>query len=189
MQATALEIPGCYLLRGIQIEDSRGNFFKLFHSPTLASLGLETEFPESFLTTSRRGVIRGMHFQIPPADHAKLVCCVTGRARDGLVDLRKGSPTFGKSISFILSPDDPAVLYIPRGVAHGFAAHTDDTRMWYLVSSVHAPAMDAGIRFDSVDIDWWADGPQMSEPLLSSRDLNFPVLEDYPSPFIYDPRQ
>jgi dTDP-4-dehydrorhamnose 3,5-epimerase len=189
MQAIPLDIPGCYLLQGIRPEDARGDFFKLFHAPTLAALGLETHFPESYLSTSRRGVIRGMHFQTPPADHAKLVCCVTGRARDGLVDLRKGSPTFGKSCTLILSQDAPDVLYVPRGVAHGFAAHEDDTRMWYLVSSVHAPAMDAGIRFDSVGINWWADGPRIIEPVLSVRDRDFPALQDFPTPFVYGRRQ
>ncbi|MDF3834014.1 dTDP-4-dehydrorhamnose 3,5-epimerase family protein [Cupriavidus basilensis] len=179
MRLEPLALAGCFRLLGNRLEDSRGDFFKLFHAPTLAGLGLETDFTESFVSTSRAGVIRGMHFQRPPKDHAKLVCCLSGRARDGLVDLRPGSPTFGASTSLILSADAPEVLYVPRGVAHGFAAHVENTQMWYLVSSVHDPAADAGVHVHGVGIDWWTDGPATVEPILSARDQQFPALDAY----------
>lgn len=176
-------MPGCYLLHGNRLGDARGDFLKLFHAPTLAALGLETAFAESYVSTSHAGVVRGMHFQRPPHDHAKIVCCLSGRARDGLVDLRRNSPMFGRSISLMLSADEPAMIYIPRGIAHGFAAHVDDTRLWYLVSSVHAPDADAGIHADSVGIDWWEGaGPSLPPnfaPNLSARDQVHPTLAAY----------
>ncbi|GJG94155.1 dTDP-4-dehydrorhamnose 3,5-epimerase family protein [Cupriavidus pauculus] len=180
MRAEPLALPGCFLLHGARIGDSRGDFMKLFHAPTLAAQGLETDFAESYVSTSHAGVIRGMHFQRPPHDHAKIVSCLTGRARDGLVDLRRGSPTFGQGISLMLSADAPAMLYIPRGIAHGFAAHVDDTRLWYLVSSVHAPEADAGVHVDSVGIDWFDGAPHVTgAPVLSPRDTQHPALATY----------
>jgi dTDP-4-dehydrorhamnose 3,5-epimerase len=184
MQAIALDLVGCYLLKGARFEDARGDFFKFFHAPTLAALGLETNFVESYITTSHQGVVRGMHFQLPPSDHAKLVCCITGRVRDGLVDLRKGSPSYGRSTSLILDANEADVLYIPRGVAHGFAAYEDHSRMCYLVSSVHDAAADAGIAWDSVGIDWWAGGPVVT-PVISDRDRKFPALSEFTSPFMF----
>lgn len=181
MRFEALALAGCHLVHGARLGDARGDFTKLFHAPTLAAQGLETAFAESYVSTSHAGVIRGMHFQRPPHDHAKLVCCLTGRARDGLVDLRRGSATFGQSISLMLDSDVPAMLYIPRGIAHGFAAHADDTRLWYLVSTAHEPAADAGIHIDSVGIDWWAGAPALrgSAPVLSPRDTQHPSLAAY----------
>jgi len=83
MEWVELPLSGCYLIRSRRLEDERGNFQKLFHQPSFAAQGLETNFAESYLSSSHRGVVRGMHFQAPPADHAKLVCCIAGRVRDG----------------------------------------------------------------------------------------------------------
>ncbi|KAI3590825.1 dTDP-4-dehydrorhamnose 3,5-epimerase [Cupriavidus sp. U2] len=174
-----LAISGCYLLRVDRHEDARGDFLKLFQGSTLASHALEARFAESFVSTSNAGVIRGMHFQRPPKDHAKLVSCLSGCARDGFTDLRRGSPTFGVSVSVMLRAEDPAVLYLPRGIAHGFAAHRDGTAMWYLVSSEHDPALDAGIHADSVGIDWWEDGPGVTTAIMSARDQALPAMADY----------
>jgi dTDP-4-dehydrorhamnose 3,5-epimerase len=184
-ETIALALPGCYLLIGNRIADDRGDLFKLFHAPTQAKLGLETSFVESFISTSHRGVVRGMHFQCPPAEHAKIMCCISGRARDGLVDLRRGSPTFKQSISLMLSADEPALLYIPAGIAHGFAAYEDSTRMWYLASGVHVPSTDSGVHWDSVGINWWDGGPTVESPIVSPRDQTFCTLADFHSPFSY----
>lgn len=183
MQAVALDIPGCFLLKGQRFNDQRGDFFKLFHSASFAQFGLENDFKESYITTSHKGVVRGMHFQSPPADHAKLVSCITGRVRDGLIDLREGLPSYGRTISFILSSESADALYVPRGVAHGFAAHEDDSRMWYLVGSVHDPVADAGIHWNSVGIDWWEGGPAIAAPIVSDRDEKFPPFSDFSSDF------
>lgn len=123
-------------------------------------------------------MIRGMHFQTPPAQHAKIVFCPVGEILDVVLDLRKNSPTFGQHFSQILSAENHLALYIPEGCAHGFRALTEGAMTFYLVSSVHNPAHDKGIRWDSFGFDWGAEAPVMSE-----RDGSFPQMQDYDSPF------
>lgn len=186
MEWVGLPLAGCWLLRSGRLKDDRGSFRKLFHQPTFAARGLETSFAESYLSSSHRGVIRGMHFQVPPADHAKLVCCIAGRVRDGLVDLRRGSPTYQQSYSLMLSEAQAEAVYIPRGVAHGFAAQEDISVMWYLVSSAHDPQADNGVRWDSVGIDWWAGEAQPENLIVSQRDRSFIPLAAFDSPFVFE---
>lgn len=185
MRAEALAIPGCYLLTLPCFPDARGEFRKLLHAPSLAALGLETGFVESYVSVSHRGVLRGLHFQLPPSDHAKLVSCLTGRARDGLLDLRRGSPAYGQSLSMMLDGSVPQALYVPRGVAHGFAAHSDGTALLYYTTSVHDPERDAGVHADSAGIDWWAGAADMGMPIMSPRDAALPRFQDFESPFIH----
>lgn len=185
MDAQALEIPGCYLLDLPRFPDARGEFRKLLHAPSLAAHGLETAFTESYLSVSHRGVLRGMHFQAPPSDHAKLVTCVSGRARDGLIDLRRGSPTFMQSLSLILDGDVPQAVYVPRGVAHGFAAYRDGTALLYYTTSVHDPSRDSGVHQASVGIDWWQGEEGIAQPLMSPRDAALPGLSAFTTPFSY----
>lgn len=185
MEARALDIPGCYLFSLPRFPDARGEFRKLLHAPTLTALGLEADYAESYVSVSHRGVLRGLHFQAPPSDHAKLVTCVSGRARDGLLDLRRGSPTFRQSLSLILDGDEPQAVYVPRGVAHGFAAHRDQTALLYYTTSVHDPSRDAGVDPRSAGIDWWAGESGMKEPIMSPRDAGLPALDDFITPFTY----
>ncbi len=170
-------LDGCFEILPRQIEDARGMFIKTFHAPAYRELGLETDFVEEYYTTSRCGVLRGLHFQTPPADHAKLVYCVSGTVFDAVLDLRAGSPAFGKCAHIELSAEKRNLLYIPRGLAHGFAALTDCT-MVYKVTSVHSPAQDAGIRWDSAGIPWPGE-----DFIISERDGAFPALADFQSPF------
>ncbi|CAB3630907.1 dTDP-4-dehydrorhamnose 3,5-epimerase family protein [Achromobacter pestifer] len=183
MRAEALAIPGCYLLTLPCFPDARGEFRKLLHAPSLQALGLETDFVESYVSVSHRGVLRGLHFQLPPSDHAKLVSCLTGRARDGLLDLRRGSPTYGQSLSLMLDGAEPQAVYVPRGVAHGFAAHRDGTALLYYTTSVHDPARDAGVHAESAGIDWWVGEAGIGEPLMSPRDAALPRFAEFDSPF------
>jgi len=183
MQLLELELNGCFIVRPGSIDDERGNFRKVFHEPTFTANGLESEFKESYVTTSHLGVIRGMHFQTPPFDHAKLVCCLTGSAQDALVDLRKGSPTFGKSISLRLTEEESEILYIPRGIAHGFAALQDQTRMWYMVTSAYNPNADSGVRWDSIGVNWQIETLGSVEPIISTRDRSFLPLDEFETPF------
>jgi len=126
-----------------------------------------------------------MHFQRPPADHAKLVVCLAGRARDGLVDLRNGAPTYGQATSLMLDAEEPCALYIARGVAHGFAAHADNTTLLYYTTSIHAPEADAGVQALDVGIDWWQGANGHIEPLQSPRDAGLPSVSTFASPFTY----
>lgn len=186
MEWIKLPLAGCWLLRSGQKEDERGYFQKLFHQPTFAARGLETSFAESYLSSSHRGVVRGMHFQLPPADHAKLVSCIAGRVRDGLVDLRRDSPTYLQSYSLILSETEAELVYIPRGVAHGFAALENHSVMWYLVGSAYEPQADSGVHSDSVGIDWWQGEEPPEAVIVSQRDRSFTPLAQFNSPFVFE---
>lgn len=119
-----------------------------------------------------------MHFQTPPHDHAKLVFAMAGEVLDVVVDLRKSGNTYGKYEVFRLSADNRNMLYIPKGMAHGFCALTDDATMFYFTGTVHNAEHDAGIRYDSFGFNW-----PTASPIMSERDKSFPGLQDFDSPF------
>lgn len=171
-------LPGVMLLEPRTFTDARGRFVKTFHAPDFASLGIAFNPLEEFYSVSHRGVLRGMHFQLPPHDHAKLVYCVRGRVLDVLLDLRRASPDYGRAVSAELSEENCRIFYIPPGIAHGFLALEDHSLMVYKTTSVHAPTHDAGIRWDGFGFDWGA-----GEKIISERDRGFPALRDFVSPF------
>lgn len=171
-------LAGCYVLRTKVREDMRGSFTKVYHEGAFRELGLTTEFREEYFSVSKRNVLRGLHFQLPPADHEKLVWCMSGKVLDVVLDLRRASSTYGAHQSFMLSGGSGEMIYIPRGMAHGFLTLSDEAVMVYKVTSVYAPACDAGIRWDTAGIDWG-----VSSPLLSERDQGFVSLADFSSPF------
>lgn len=168
---------GVYHLAVPRFEDNRGAFNKILFAPHFESLGLRFDFRESYFSQSFAGVIRGMHFQVPPFDHAKLVTIVSGKALDVVLDLRSDSPGYGQAATFLLDASNPSSVYIPSGFAHGFAALSDCTLL-YNVTCEYAPRADAGIRWDSFGFDW----PE-KKPLLSDRDQAFIPLSEFCSPF------
>ncbi len=168
-------LQGTYLLKPKIFEDARGDFVKTFHLGLFCELGIDFKPVEEFFSTSRKNVLRGMHFQLPPHDHAKLVYCVRGRVLDVIVDLRRGAPTFGKAFSVELSMGNRQQLYIPSGLAHGFLSLEDDSVMVYKTTSVHAPSHDAGIRWDSFGFDWGTP----EGLIISERDKSFPAFIDF----------
>jgi dTDP-4-dehydrorhamnose 3,5-epimerase len=174
--ATSLE--GLFLIEPFFHTDDRGTFVKTFHADDFAKQGLESEFRENYYSSSKRGTIRGMHFQTPPHDHAKLVFAMAGEVLDVVVDLRKASQTYGKYASFSLSAANRNMLYIPRGMAHGFCAQTDDATMLYFTGTVHNKEHDAGILYNSFGFNW-----PVHDPTMSDRDKSFPELKDFDSPF------
>ena len=182
MKLRPTPIPGCFAIHFNAFEDSRGSFVKTFRATSFRELGLEAAFTESFYSTSAEGVLRGMHFQLPPADGAKLIYVLWGEVLDVAVDLRVGSPTFGKYTTFELSAETPHAAYIPRGVAHGFLATKGPATLVYNVSSEYDAKLDAGIRWDSFGLDW-----PVLKPHTSARDANFPALRDFESPFRFAP--
>lgn len=173
---TSLE--GCYEVRPLVSRDERGTFVKTFHAEHFSALGLPTEWREEYYSSSRKNVIRGMHFQTPPVDHEKLVYCLQGQVLDVVVDLRKCSPTYGKHIGVELDGTTGRGLLIPRGMAHGFLALTENVLMGYKVTSLYAPENDAGIRWDSFQFDWG-----ISNPIISPRDRGHPAIAEFDSPF------
>lgn len=175
------KLPGCYELQPKVFDDDRGRFVKIFHEQTFAAQGLATNFAEEYYSASHKNVIRGMHFQLPPMDHVKMVYCVEGEVLDAVVDLRVGSPTYRQYALFELSAAKANSIYIPKGMAHGFCALSDRAIMVYKVSTVYSPAHDAGVLWNSVGIPW----PAM-DPVMSARDQGFPTLAQFESPFRYE---
>lgn len=168
-------LPGIYLLSCPHFADTRGDFTKLFHSKALLSQGIDFTPAESFLTRSKGGVIRGMHFQVGEAAHDKLVCCPKGRVIDVVVDVRPGSPMFNKPLAVELSEGRNTALLIGKGYAHGFLAIDDDNWMLYYTSTVHCPALDRGVLWSSISFDW-----PVKEPILSERDSSHPTIQSLP---------
>lgn len=182
MSPPFVELPpplsGARLLQTRRLQDKRGDFIKTYHAGFFAELGLPFSVAEEYYSVSRRNVIRGMHFQVPPAEHWKLVYCVRGRVLDVVLDLRRGSPHYGRAGSCELSAANACLLVIPPGVAHGFAAREDESVLVYKTTSVHSPAHDAGVRWDSFGFNW-----EISAPIVSDRDAAFPAFADFSSPF------
>jgi len=182
MEVEPTDIPGCFILQAKVLRDARGTFVKTFHIAGFEEHGLRTDWREEYFSTSAKGVVRGMHFQTPPAQHAKMVFCLTGEVLDVVLDLRRGSPTFGAARAFRLSAKNGRGAYVPTGCAHGFLSMSEESGMYYKVTSVHAPEQDAGIAWDSFGFDW-----RVEAPVLSDRDRTHPAFADYDSPFVYDP--
>lgn len=161
-------------------KDDRGSFIKTFHTASYKKLGLDYQFCEEYYSRSFKNVIRGLHFQNPPMDHSKLVYCIEGSVFDVIVDLRVGSPTFGMFDTFTLSAETANILYIPRGLAHGFCSNTQVSTMIYKTSTVHDVESDTGILWNSLDIPW-----PTNNPVISERDKQFISFKDFKSPFVY----
>lgn len=170
-------LPDCFLLEPSRFEDTRGTFVKTYHEGIYKSLGVNLDIQEEFYSISRKDVIRGMHFQLPPHDHDKLVYCTRGGVRDVLLDLRKG-PGYGKAATVDLSGKNALMVFIPKGIAHGFVALTEEALMMYKTSTVHTASADCGIRWNSFGFDW-----QVAAPILSLRDEQHSEFADFISPF------
>lgn len=175
------KLEGCFELQPRVFEDARGKFIKIFHEQAFSAQGLETNFAEEYYSVSYKNVIRGMHFQLPPMDHVKMVYCVEGEVMDAVVDLRVGSPTYGQYALFELSAAKTNSIYIPKGMAHAFCVRSEQAIMVYKVSTVYSPAHDAGVLWKSVGIPW-----PTHELILSARDQSFPPFDKFVSPFRYE---
>lgn len=180
MRLIETTIPGCFELQPDVWRDHRGTFVKHFHEEQFRALGLETNFVEEFFTRSSAGVLRGLHFMAPPFDQVKMVTCVSGRVLDAAVDLRRGSPTFGKYVVRELDDERCNILYMDKGIAHGFYVLSGDAILHYQVSTMHSPRHDCGIRWNSVGIPW-----PVAEPIVSNRDAALPAFDVFESPFEY----
>ena len=179
---TECKLPGCYLVEFPRYCDHRGTFVKSYQRSAFEERGLECDFKEAFYTESGPNVLRGMHFQVPPAGHAKLVYCVTGAIYDMALDLRVGSPTYGECEAYDLSAGQCNAAYLPRGIAHGFLVRSAPSLVVYQVTAEYSPAHDMGIHWDSFGATW----PQRA-PVVSLRDEALMPLKKFASPFQFDP--
>jgi dTDP-4-dehydrorhamnose 3,5-epimerase len=179
---TESKLAGCYVVQFPVFDDFRGHFVKTIQRSVFEAQGLEGDFRECFYSTSFQNVLRGMHFQTPASDHAKLVYCTTGAIYDVALDLRVGSPTYGKHEVYELSSGASNAVYLPRGIAHGFVVREGPAVMVYHVTSEHDPSHDEGVRWDSFGAVWPVD-----HPIVSQRDQGFIAFHEYKSPFRYLP--
>jgi dTDP-4-dehydrorhamnose 3,5-epimerase len=177
LKSTAIE--GCFEIMSHIHSDVRGRFVKTFHADWFESHRLRTDFVEHYYSVSRRRVLRGLHFQLPPAQHAKLVYCTDGAVMDAVVDIRPRSATFGKHILRELGAGSANMLYLAEGLAHGFYVLTESATLMYSVTSAYAPECDAGIRWDSVGIEW----PDVA-PIVSERDQQLPPFGEASEIFV-----
>lgn len=175
-QNTALK--GLKIISTNHFCDERGVFHKFFSKDEFRGLGLEADFCEAYYSVNNKSVIRGMHFQIPPANHTKLVYVTTGKILDVCLDIRADSATYGKFFSIELSASEPRALYIPSGFAHGFKALEDNTCVHYLQTTCYEASCDMGLAYDSFGFDW-GEG----EAIISNRDKEHIKLKDFISPF------
>jgi dTDP-4-dehydrorhamnose 3,5-epimerase len=168
--------------------DARGWFAESFQKKRLKDIGISCEFVQDNLTrTLYAGTLRGLHFQLPPAAQAKLVGPVHGRILDVAVDIRRGSPTYGGSISVELSAESGQQLYVPVGFAHGFFTLEDSVLVSYKVSDYYTAELDTGIRWNDPDVAFaWPAPRGGSDIMISDKDRGLPFLRGFSSPFEYD---
>lgn len=178
MNKIMTQIEDVYIIKNFRAEDNRGSFTKIYNEQQFNEMNLPFDIKESFYSVSDKNVIRGLHFQIPPFEHNKIITVIKGSVQDIVVDLRRNSKTYGKHISINVSEHDNIAIYIPKGCAHGFKSLEDNTIMLYMVSTIYNKECDSGIRWNSINYDW-----NVKKPIVSEKDNNLVKLEDFDSPF------
>ena len=168
-------ISGVLILEPRIFGDERGYFFESWNENAFAEAGIRTRFVQDNESRSRFGVLRGLHWQAAPYTQAKLVRVISGSVLDVAVDIRKGSPTYGKHVAVELSGENKRELFIPRGFAHGFAVLSDDALFAYKCDNIYMPAAERGIRFDdpTLAIDWRVTPDRW---ILSPKDQTHPAF-------------
>lgn len=182
MEVIKTDIEGVLILEPRVFTDARGYFFESFSKKVFDEIVPGVEFVQDNESCSSRGVMRGLHFQRPPYAQAKLVRCVRGSVLDIAVDIRKGSPTYGKHVTCLLTEHNHRQFFIPRGFAHGFAVLSDTAVFQYKCDNYYHPEADGGISIQDPDlgIDWRIDPVSA---ILSDKDTKHPLLKDFDSSF------
>lgn len=182
MEIIKTDIEGVVIIEPRVFTDARGYFFESYNKKAFEELVGSVNFVQDNESCSSRGVMRGLHFQRPPHAQAKLVRCVRGAVLDVAVDIRKGSPTYGKHVSCLLTEHNRRQIFIPRGFAHGFAVLSDIAVFQYKCDEFYHSEADGGISIldGSIGIDWRINP---SEAILSEKDKHHPLLADFDSPF------
>lgn len=186
MQIETTALPGLVVLTPRRHGDSRGWFEETFNQRSMAAHGLPTEFvQDNHSFSAAPGTLRGLHFQRPPQAQVKLVRCTRGAIRDVTVDIRRGSPTFGRWIAVELTAENGRQVLVPTGFLHGFVTLTPDTEVQYKCSAFYAPDCEGAVRWDDPDlaIDWGLHG---QAPHLSGKDAVAPPLSALDSPFVWE---
>ena len=174
MKVVETNLPSCVIIEPAIFGDDRGFFFETWNADRYRQLGLPDKFVQSNVSSSARGVLRGLHYQWPNPQ-GKLVSVLEGEVYDVAVDIRRGSPTFGRWAAVILSAENKRQFWIPEGFAHGFAVLSERAIFSYLCTAQYDGSADAGVRWDdaAIGIDWPIDSP-----VLSEKDGKAPFLAD-----------
>lgn len=183
MKIIRTKIEGVVILEPKVFEDERGYFFESYNKSQIEENIGVVSFRQDNESSSSEGILRGLHFQKPPFDQAKLVRCISGRVLDVTVDIRKGSKTYGHHVAVELSGENKRQLFVPRGCAHGFLVLSKVAIFSYKVDNIYAPEHDAGIHWEDpeLNIQWGIDSQKV---LVSEKDSKLPFLSELESPFI-----
>lgn len=184
MEVIKTDIEGVVIIEPRIFKDARGYFFESFSTKEFQEKVCQTTFVQDNESFSSYGVVRGLHFQKPPYTQSKLVRVIKGAVLDVAVDLRKGSPTYGKHVAVELTGENHRQLFIPKGFAHGFSVLSDEVLFQYKCDNFYAPQSEGGIAWNdpALQIDWRIPADKI---LLSEKDTKRPLLEDYNSDFVY----
>lgn len=179
-----IDIPGLKIFEPTVFNDDRGYFFESYNVNTWNAQGIETIFIQDNQSQSAYGVIRGLHYQMDPKAQTKLVRVLSGSILDVAVDIRKGSPYFGKVYSVELSAQNKKQLYLPKGFAHGFSVLSEKAEVLYKCDTFYSKETEAGIRFDDpqLNIDWMIPADRM---IISAKDRELPYLDHAKNNFVY----
>ena len=182
MEVIKTDIDGVVIIEPRIFKDARGYFFESYSKREFDEKVRPINFVQDNESMSTKGVMRGLHFQCPPFTQSKLVRCVKGRVLDVAVDIRRGSPTYGKHVAVELSEDNHRQFFVPRGFAHGFAVLSDVAVFQYKCDNYYHPEADGGISIadTTLGIDWQLD---QTTAILSEKDLKHPTLAEFDSPF------
>jgi dTDP-4-dehydrorhamnose 3,5-epimerase len=182
MKFTKTSIEGLVVIEPRVFGDERGYFLESYNEKEFEQAICKVSFVQDNESKSSKGVLRGLHFQKPPFNQSKLVRCIAGRVLDVAVDIRKGSPTYGKHVAIELSGENKKQVFVPKGFAHGFSVLSKTAVITYKVDNRYAPESDSGIRYDDTElgIDW---GLPQEEVQLSEKDKELPSFKDLDSPF------
>jgi dTDP-4-dehydrorhamnose 3,5-epimerase len=177
-------IPDLFVIEPDVFRDPRGYFMETYNQAALRALGLESRFLQDNLSHSARGILRGLHFQADPHAQGKLVSVLQGVVYDVAVDIRKGSPTYGKWYGIVLDAESHRMMYVPPGFAHGFVVRSETCLFSYKCTQLYHKPSEGGIRWDdpTLAIQW-----EEANPLVSDKDKLLPEWSDFDSPFQYHP--
>jgi dTDP-4-dehydrorhamnose 3,5-epimerase len=184
MKVTKTELNGVMIIEPTVFGDHRGWFMETYSESKFSDAGINLKFvQDNHSFSAAKGTLRGLHYQLNPKAQTKLVRCTKGEIFDVAVDIRKGSPTFGKWFGIVLSAENKKQLLIPKGFAHGFMTLTEDVEVQYKVDELYAPECDRGIIWNdpAIEIEW----PMDIKPIISTKDENAPLLKDAENNFIY----
>ena len=184
MEVIKTDIEGVVIIEPRIFKDARGYFFESFSAKEFQEKVCQTTFVQDNESFSSYGVVRGLHFQKPPYTQSKLVRVIKGAVLDVAVDLRKGSPTYGKHVAVELTGENHRQLFIPKGFAHGFSVLSEEVLFQYKCDNFYAPQSEGGIAWNdpALQIDWRIPADKI---ILSEKDTKHPLLEDYNSDFVY----